>query len=82
MYFKTEKSGEEELHLAEKARSLGLNAEALSKEQIQSLEPDTELDILGAVHYHCDGHLYPNKLMEQLIHSIGKTEEKFGLILK
>jgi D-amino-acid dehydrogenase len=70
MYFKTEKSREEELHLVERARSLGLNAEALSKKQIQLLEPDTELDILGAVHYHCDGHLYPNNLMKQLIHCI------------
>ncbi len=70
MYFKTEKSGEEELHLAEKARSLGLDAEPLSKKQVQVLEPDTELDVLGAVHYHCDGHLYPNNLMKQLINSI------------
>ena len=70
MYFKTEKSAEEELHLAEKARSLGLDAEPLSKKQIQVLEPDTELDVLGAVHYHCDGHLYPNNLMKQLINSI------------
>ena len=37
MYFKTEKSGEEELHLAEKASSLGLDAEPLSKKQIQVL---------------------------------------------
>jgi D-amino-acid dehydrogenase len=26
-----------------------------------------ELDILGAVHYRCDAHLYPNKLLPQLI---------------
>ena len=70
MYFKTEKAGEEESHLAEKARSLGLDAEPLSKKQIQDLEPDTELNVLGAVHYHCDGHLYPNNLMKQLINSI------------
>ncbi len=25
------------------------------------------MDILGAVHYHCDAHLYPNKLMRELV---------------
>jgi len=67
MYYKTEKVAEEEIHLAEKARSMGLDAVALNKEEVQALEPETELDILGAVHYRCDAHLYPNKLIPQLI---------------
>lgn len=67
MYYKTDKVGEEEIHLAEKARSLGLDAEVLSAQQAQLLEPEVQMDIAGAVHYHCDAHLYPNKLMEQLI---------------
>ena len=70
MYYKTEKVGEEEIHLAEKARTLGLDAEVLTPQQAQLLEPEVQLDISGAVHYHCDAHLYPNKLMEQLIQSI------------
>ncbi|MEI6949038.1 FAD-dependent oxidoreductase [Paraflavisolibacter sp. H34] len=67
MYYKTEKVGEEELHLAEKARAMGLDAVHLDQQQVQALEPGTELDILGAVHYRCDAHLYPNKLMPQLM---------------
>lgn len=67
MYYKTEKVAEEEVHLAEKARSMGLDAVALNKDEVQALEPETELDILGAVHYRCDSHLYPNKLIPQLI---------------
>jgi D-amino-acid dehydrogenase len=66
MYFKTDKTGEEEHTLAGKARSLGLDAEALTVEQVKLLEPGLELDILGAVHYRCDAHLSPNKLMDQL----------------
>ena len=66
MYFKTQKTADEEIHTAGIARKLGLDAEVLTKEQIQLLEPGIELDILGAVHYHCDAHLYPNKLMTQL----------------
>lgn len=67
MYYKTAKVAEEEIHLAEKARVLGLDTEALSKEQVQNMEPETPLDILGAVHYRCDSHLYPSNLMSQLI---------------
>jgi D-amino-acid dehydrogenase len=66
MYFKTQKTAEEEIHSAGIARTLGLDAELLTREQIQLLEPGLELNIMGAVHYHCDAHLYPNKLMTQL----------------
>ncbi|RYY31580.1 MAG: FAD-dependent oxidoreductase [Chitinophagaceae bacterium] len=67
MYFKTEKFAEEETHLAHRAVDLGLDVKVLNKEQVQALEPGFELDILGAVHYRCDAHLYPNKLIAQLI---------------
>lgn len=67
MYYKTEKVGEEEVHMAEKARQMGLDVEALDKQQVQALEPDVDLDVLGAVHYKCDAHLYPGKLMPQLL---------------
>jgi D-amino-acid dehydrogenase len=68
MYYRTEKVAEEESHLAEKARQMGVDAVVLNKQQLQGLEPETELDVLGAVHYRCDAHLYPNKLMPQLLH--------------
>jgi D-amino-acid dehydrogenase len=67
MYYKTEKTGEEEVHMAEKARSMGLDVSALNKKEVQLLEPDLTLDILGAVHYQCDAHLAPQKLMQQLM---------------
>jgi len=64
MLFKTPKMVEEEKHLAEEATNLGLDAQYLTPDQCQKLQPDVELDIAGAVHYHCDAHLYPNKLMK------------------
>jgi len=67
MYYKTEKVAEEEAHLADKAQSMGVDAAVLNKDQVQQLEPENELDILGAVHYRCDAHLYPNRLISQLI---------------
>ena len=70
MYYKSQKVGDEEVHLAEKARQMGLDVEALSKDQVQKLEPHVELDILGAVHYRSDSHLSPHKLIPQLIGSL------------
>ncbi|MES2772794.1 MAG: FAD-dependent oxidoreductase [Bacteroidota bacterium] len=67
MYYKTPQAGEEEMHLAETARSLGLDVSALTAAEAQQMEPEVKLDVAGAVHYRCDAHLYPNKLMKQLI---------------
>ncbi|HVW13608.1 MAG TPA: FAD-dependent oxidoreductase [Mucilaginibacter sp.] len=67
MLFKTPKMVEEEKHLAEEAASLGLDAQYLSPGECAKLQPGVELDIAGAVHYHCDAHLYPNKLMKVLV---------------
>ncbi len=67
MLFKTEHTKEEELHMIEKAKALNLDAEYLSPEECQKLQPGIELDILGAVHYRCDSHMYPNKLMKGLV---------------
>lgn len=67
MLYKTEKAGEEEIHVGKDAQKLGLDVEMLSKEQVQALEPDIKLDVLGAVHYRCDAHLYPYALVSQLL---------------
>ncbi|MEJ7684583.1 MAG: FAD-dependent oxidoreductase [Segetibacter sp.] len=76
MYYKTEKSAEEEIHLGEKARQIGLDVVALSQKEVQALEPETELDVLGAVHYR-DAHLYPNQLIPQLIKHLKKAGVTF-----
>jgi D-amino-acid dehydrogenase len=77
MYYKTEKVGEEEVHLADKARRMGLDVAALSKDEVQALEPEIELDVVGAVHYRCDAHLYPNQLIPQLIAHLKKQGADF-----
>src|SRR5678810_1180968 len=47
MYYKTQVVADEEAHLANKARQMGVDAVVLNKEDVQHLEPETELDILG-----------------------------------
>ncbi|MFB9843125.1 NAD(P)/FAD-dependent oxidoreductase [Mucilaginibacter ginsenosidivorans] len=77
MLFKTPKMVEEEKHLAEEATNLGLDAQYLSPEDCQKLQPGVELDIAGAVHYHCDAHLYPNKLMKVFLKYLEENGIKF-----
>lgn len=67
-FYKTEKVAEEEAHLAGKAKELGLDMGVLNAAECQLLQPELQLDVLGAVHYRCDGHLYPQKLMGALVH--------------
>ncbi|MDB5008573.1 MAG: amino acid dehydrogenase [Mucilaginibacter sp.] len=67
MLFKSPKVEEEELHMVEKATNLGLDAQYLTPDECHKLQPGIELDILGAVHYHCDSHMYPNMLMKGLV---------------
>ncbi|RFZ83343.1 FAD-dependent oxidoreductase [Mucilaginibacter terrenus] len=77
MLFKTAKFEDEERHTAEKAQKLGLDAQYLSADECRALQPEVEMDVLGAVLYHCDAHLYPNKLMEGLV----KLLENSGVII-
>ena len=77
MYYKTEKVGEEEIHLGEKAKQMGLNVAALTKAELQQLEPGIDMNVLGAVHYRCDAHLYPNQLIAQLLASLKNSGVQF-----
>lgn len=67
MLYKTEKVAEEETELAYKAINLGLSVDILDKKEIQALEPNVQLDVIGGVNYRCDGHMNPVKLMRQMI---------------
>src|SRR5690606_32539929 len=44
--------------------------EILDAAELQSLEPQMTIEALGATHYKCDGKLYPQKLMRQLIQAL------------
>ncbi|HEY1018517.1 MAG TPA: FAD-dependent oxidoreductase [Sediminibacterium sp.] len=66
--FQTDTGGDHAKHMLEKAHELGLtDTVLLSKEQLDALEPQTRILAKGAVHFQCDAHLYPNKLMQQLL---------------
>lgn len=67
MYFRKPEVADEEGHLAERARGMGLDVSILDRKAAQAMEPQVEMDVLGAVHYRCDAHLSPDLLNRQLI---------------
>ncbi|MBP6686748.1 MAG: FAD-binding oxidoreductase [Lacibacter sp.] len=65
--YQTEANEEHSHHVAEVAHNLGLDAVMLSKDEVQAMEPQVELNIRGALYFKCDAHLYPQKLMKGLM---------------
>jgi D-amino-acid dehydrogenase len=66
MLYQTEKVGEEIIHEGQLAEKLGLEVDYLSKDAVRNLETGTPTNVIGAVHYKSDAHLYPQKLMAYL----------------
>ncbi len=63
-------------HAAEtiaKAKELGLDVALLSYEELQKMEPQTKINALGAIFFRSDAHLYPNKLMKDLLTHLGNN---------
>jgi D-amino-acid dehydrogenase len=71
--FQTEAKAEHAKHTVEKAHELGLDAELLSYDQLQALEPQTKINAMGALLFKCDAHLYPNKLMKGLMDKLKQS---------
>lgn len=65
--FQTEKVASHAKHTVEKGKELGLDVELLDYEAMQQMEPQTKINGRGAIFFKCDAHLYPNKLMQNLI---------------
>ncbi|MFY7672732.1 NAD(P)/FAD-dependent oxidoreductase [Tenacibaculum sp. MEBiC06402] len=66
MLYKTDKAGEEEWEVGQKAIECGLKVANLSQEELRKLEPSVDSDIKGAVHYLSDAHMTPNDFMQQM----------------
>jgi D-amino-acid dehydrogenase len=60
---RTAHAWQEEMRIADRARELGLAADAYSGHDAQGIEPSLRADVAGAVHYPVDCHLTPDRLM-------------------
>ncbi|SMG25718.1 NAD(P)/FAD-dependent oxidoreductase [Arenibacter troitsensis] len=67
MLYKTEKEGEHEMQVAQKAFFLGLEVSSLNKKELDLLQPNITMDVKGAVHYECDGHTTPTEFMKKML---------------
>lgn len=66
MCYQTDKAGEGEWNVGQRAIKEGLKVENLTKEEALKLEPNAGLNIKGAVYYHSDAHMTPNEFMSQM----------------
>ncbi len=63
MMCKQQKTLDHEFHLADEGEQMGLKVERLLKADVQSLEPDVEVNVAGAVLFKDDCHFNPGKMM-------------------
>lgn len=78
MLYKTDSARAHEMEVAEKAKFLGLEVEQLDKKQLEKLEPNVKIDVQGAIHYSCDGHMTPNEFMPKLVNYLKES----GVVIK
>jgi D-amino-acid dehydrogenase len=63
----TEKMLEAEIKIANLANSEGLEAKIIPHQnELKALQPNTKINAIGAVHYHCDFHTTPHEFMEEM----------------
>lgn len=66
MLYKNETTGHHEAELAKEAKQFGIDAPIMSKDEIQQMEPEVELNVLGGVYFPIDCHLHPGHMMATL----------------
>ncbi|MEM6686409.1 MAG: FAD-dependent oxidoreductase [Bacteroidota bacterium] len=67
MCYQTDKEGEAEWKMGQRAIDEGLNVQNLTKAEVKQLEPNVDFNIKGAVYFDCDAHMTPVNFMPQLI---------------
>jgi len=67
MLCQTQKLLDEELKLAEMATELGLDAKGVTPKEIKELEPNVEINAIGAAYFKCDHHTTPHEFMAEMI---------------
>lgn len=75
--FQTDEKEAYAINLVKKSKALGLDAQLLTKEEVLQLEPGIEMDVRGGVFFGCDAHLYPPKLMRNLLQHLKNMGVEF-----
>lgn len=67
MLYQTAENEHEMADEAAVANRAGIDAQMLTGQQVQDLEPDARVTVRGAVYYPGDAHIYPNQLIPALV---------------
>ncbi len=76
-FFRTDENAHHAEEMVAASKKLGLDAEVLTKQEVEQMEPGLNMDIKGAVYFECDAHMYPNKLMKDMIAFLKKNDVQF-----
>jgi D-amino-acid dehydrogenase len=77
MLCQTQHALDEEAHLAQRARDLGVPAQVLTAEETYVLDPNVTMNVQGSVYYPKDCHLDPSVLMTSLRNKVESLGGKF-----
>lgn len=66
MFCNSQKGLDEEAEVAEKAKSIGIPASVLTREEVKKMVPELKLNITGATWFPKDAHLHPGTLLDKL----------------
>ena len=67
MLYKTDKAGEEEWEVGQRAIKEGLNVNHITAEEVKKMEPDAAIDCKGAVYFDSDAHMTPKEFMAEMV---------------
>lgn len=70
MAYQTEKAGEAEWEVGQRAIKEGLGVRNLTKKEVEKLEPNANINVKGAVYYDCDAHTTPSDFMPQMLNHL------------
>ena len=67
MLYKTDKAGEEEWEVGQRAIKEGLNVKNITAEEVRKMEPNANIDCKGAVYFDSDAHMTPKEFMTEML---------------
>jgi len=66
MLCQTNKALDAEIKTARLAQNEGLQAKEIKFEELKKLEPNANIDAVGAIFYACDSHITPGEFMQEM----------------
>ena len=79
MLYKSEKTGDHEKHLAEQAEKFGLKTILCDAQQVQSYEPEVEMNVTGGILYLDDCHIDSSRFMQTMLAHLKNAGVEFWL---